>query len=374
MAVTLTYDLPMTSQHVETYYVEAGSKSFTLPLPTVYKADPEDILTWKRNTIVVTKVSQSGALELPAEDLKVAGQVYVYTLEVFNKDGQLKFNMKSTLHLLEKLGTPSLSFNCQDEVVVFNCNVSQSKDLVYAWTVNNVTQSKKTPTLEVQWEDIGKSVRCTVSNKAGKKDSQEVIAVCGGSMKKFLQDYFWFIVGGAGGLALLLLFITVTCCVQAKRRRKKCLQTESELRLEWTNQTPKQEQPQKQQPQQKKKKKRTQQSGPQPHRCKPSGDPHRHRHKDTTSTTLASNDATAGSANPARPRPSPRPPQHERDSLVGMDHGPPLPNPRKKVPKTHTRLRDYSAVRQSPCCARTPRSNPPWHVLRGHQHHINSTD
>ncbi|CAL8290830.1 unnamed protein product [Lota lota] len=87
-------------QHVETYNVEAGSKSFTLPLPTVYKADPGDILIWKRNGAVVRKVSQSGALELPAKCLKVAGQVDVYTLEVFNKEGQLKFNMKSTLHLL----------------------------------------------------------------------------------------------------------------------------------------------------------------------------------------------------------------------------------------------------------------------------------
>ncbi|CAL8290833.1 unnamed protein product [Lota lota] len=96
-------------QHVETYNVEAGSKSFTLPLPTVYKADPGDILIWKRNGAVVNRsrspinmytVSQSGALELPAERLKVAGQVDVYTLEVFNKDGLLKFTMTSTLHLL----------------------------------------------------------------------------------------------------------------------------------------------------------------------------------------------------------------------------------------------------------------------------------
>ena len=89
---------------------------------------------------------------------------------------------------------------------------------------------------------------------------------------------------------------------------------ESELRLEWTKQTPRQDQP----PTQKKKKKKTgpQSGGPQAHRCKSSHDGARPRNKDPAGAPLAIKDhaATASSKDPARPRPSPRQPQPERVS------------------------------------------------------------
>ena len=85
------------------------------------------------------------------------------------------------------------------------------------------------------------------------------------------------------------------------------------MRLEWTNQTPRQDQ--QQQREKKKKKKGPQPGGSQPHRCKSSQDANRSRRKDPAATPLASKDhatSAASSANPARPRPSPRPPQSER--------------------------------------------------------------
>ncbi|XP_030215870.1 T-cell surface antigen CD2 [Gadus morhua] len=342
-------------------YVAAGSETITMELPAGTHVSELDKLIWKRNgSLVYIKgnkkainnkftVSPNWALNVPAAELLVVGQVSVYTLEVHDTQGKEKVTMKTILHLLEKVRTPTLTINCMDKdnaVFTCFCNISQTQDLVYEWKLNGAVQSGKDKVFKVPRKPVWKSVSCEVSNKAGKESSVASEAKCIDSsvpavLYQIYQKYFWYIVGGGGGLVLLLFFITVLCCVRARTRRKNRMQTESEMRLEWTNQTPRQDQ--QQQREKKKKKKGPQPGGSQPHRCKSSQDANRSRRKDPAATPLASKDhatSAASSANPARPRPSPRPPQSERDGGLGVDHGPPLPKPRKKAgPKTNSRAR-----------------------------------
>ncbi|CAL8275743.1 unnamed protein product [Arctogadus glacialis] len=343
---------------VSNRYVAAGSETVTMELPAGTIVSGTDKLVWKRNGSLVHNkvkgnknkfnVSSTWALEVPAAELQVVGRVDVYTLEVHDSSGKEKVTMKTFLHLLEKVRTPTLTINCTDkDNAVFHCfcNISQRQDLVYKWTLSGIDQLEKTQTFKVPRKLFGRSVLCEVSNKAGKENSAASEAKCKDSsvsavLYQIYENYFWYIVGGGGGLVLLLFFITVLCCVRARSRRKNRMQTESEMRLEWTNQTPRQDQ---QQQREKKKKKGPQPGGSQPHRCKSSQDANRSRRKDPAATPLASKDhatSAASSANPARPRASPRPPQSERNGGLGVDHGPPLPKPRKKAgPKTNSRAR-----------------------------------
>ncbi|CAL8397816.1 unnamed protein product [Boreogadus saida] len=349
------------SPQVSNRYVAAGSEIVTIELPAGTIVSDTDKLVWKRNGSLVHNkvkgnrnkfnVSPTWALEVLAAELQVVGQVDVYTLEVHDSSGKEKVTMKTFLHLLEKVRIPTLTINCTDkDNAVFHCfcNISQRQDLVYKWTLSGNVQLEKTQTFKVPRKLFGRSVSCEVSNKAGKESSAASEAKCKDSsasavLYQIYDEYFWYIVGGGGGLVLLLFFITVLCCVRARTRRKNRMQMENEMRLEWTNQTPRQDQQQQREKKKKKKKKGPQPGGSQPHRCKSSQDANRSRRKDPAATPLASKDhatSAASSANPARPRPSPRPPQSERDGGLGVDHGPPLPKPRKKAgPKTNNRPR-----------------------------------
>ena len=89
-------------------YAEAGSQTFTLPLPAEPRVAAGDKLVWKRNGDVVYRkdartnrftVSSTWALELPAEALR-AVTVDVYTVVVYDQNGRVKLKRTTTLHLL----------------------------------------------------------------------------------------------------------------------------------------------------------------------------------------------------------------------------------------------------------------------------------
>ena len=90
----------------------AGSETITMELPAGTHVSELDKLIWKRNgSLVYIKgnknainnkftVSQNWALNVPAAELQVVGQVSVYTLEVHDTQGKEKVTMKTILHLL----------------------------------------------------------------------------------------------------------------------------------------------------------------------------------------------------------------------------------------------------------------------------------
>ena len=90
----------------------AGSETITMELPAGTHVSELDKLIWKRNgSLVYIKgnknainnkftVSPNWALNVPAAELQVVGQVSVYTLEVHDTQGKEKVTMKTILHLL----------------------------------------------------------------------------------------------------------------------------------------------------------------------------------------------------------------------------------------------------------------------------------
>ncbi|XP_030266108.1 T-cell surface antigen CD2 isoform X1 [Sparus aurata] len=323
-------------------YAETN-KDITVPLGITVANSM--MLAWKKDETVIFRrrsgrvskgavgdVTQDGSLILKKVSKDKAG---TYTPEVYTADGKAVGGMKSTkLCVIDPAPIPTLKIECGKKEILVTCNVpQQTEGLNIAWVQNGkVLEAETKKTLK---RDIAKVLEkatfsCNVSNKVSSRASEPKTQTCIKPGFSFPKEIFgistWYFVGGGGGVVLLLIILVIVCCIRMRRKKTMQVKDEEELRLGWTNQNQQHHH---------------HQHGPAPnqhhhhHHQQPAGHtgPRQHRSKQPRSQQRPSRDP----AHPnGQPQPSPRrAAQVPRPADTTDDEKPPpLPQPRKKAPKT----------------------------------------
>ncbi|XP_059184251.1 T-cell surface antigen CD2-like [Centropristis striata] len=332
-------------------YAAAGDNYI---VPLIYKMGEGDSLSWKRDTETIFSKKKAVVITGKKEDISADGSLKLtnlkksnsgtYTPEVFGSNGKkIKETLKSTtLCVLDRVLKPKVTIdNCKAKSVRFTCFVPQDpKDskLDYVWLQNNkvlpLEKSKTLTRTELQLEP--NSFSCNVSNRVSSMSSDAVQQTCI-TRKLFPDKLFgintWIIVGAGGGVVLLLIIVVIVCCVCTRRKKRMQLKDEGELRLAWTNEQQQHLQHQHQ------------------HNCPPDQQHHHHHHQHPQQQQPAGHTGPrqhrskqpreqqrprAPEQSSGRPQPSPRrPAQAPRPAdTTDEEQPPPLPQPRKKGPRT----------------------------------------
>uniref|UniRef100_UPI0037E70F06 T-cell surface antigen CD2-like n=1 Tax=Semicossyphus pulcher TaxID=241346 RepID=UPI0037E70F06 len=320
-------------------------------VPLLIKLKASDRLKWIHDNVTIFNrrdssvspgkpedISADGALQLRELKKEHAG---MYTAEFHNSEGISLGTFKPVrLCILDPVNNPVVKVICQQGgKVKFTCTGNMVKDVRFQWRQNNkelkdsVGESLVQTAAQVQKDEF----TCTVSNKVSNKSSKAVKEECHKPDPIFPSELFgistWVYVGAGGGIVLVLLIIVIVCCVKNRRKKSMHVKDEEEFRLGWSN--PNQQQ-QQQQPQQRQQQQPPNQrhhhhqqhqqqqqhhhqqpaghTGPRPHRSKQQ----RHRAPDQPGAQIQ--------PSPRRPAQAPKPTDEEQP--------PPLPQPRKKAPKT----------------------------------------
>ncbi|XP_061571901.1 uncharacterized protein LOC133425203 [Cololabis saira] len=324
-------------------YAERG-KSVTVPLgksiPSIYKLQwhqSQAIIFYKKGPTIITgnkdDVDKTGSLVL-----KGLQQEGTYKADVFGQDGTSIYSSGGIrVCIQDPVKKPTLKMECvKPDFVKFTCTPGQGdKDLKTQWLKNNVSEKDTLPTLTRIAQDVEKdSFSCKVSNQVSSKTSSSLTQTCFiDSTFIFPEEVFgisiWIFVGGGGGIVLLLIVLVIICCIRAKRKSRMHLKDEEEFRLNLG--CPDQQHHQNQHPPH---------AHNHPHHP-PNNQPFHQPHHDTAGHTgprqNRSRTQRPKAPNPPGVDPSPAPRQTVRGPLpahpVEDEHPPPLPQPRKKVPK-----------------------------------------
>ncbi|XP_071320367.1 T-cell surface antigen CD2-like isoform X2 [Trachinotus anak] len=329
------------SQDARERYITVGA-NFTVALH--YKLKGTEKLRWKYNTDILFNgkadqfsagnnrdISANGSLKLTNVKKSQAG---TYSPEVYNALGKRVDNLTGIpLYVLDPVPKPKMTVKCEQTKVRFACTAQGIKDLSIKWLQDNTElKGAKKDTLVQDITEVKGSISCQISNQASSMTSNSAARPCqgsGGFPEKIMGISVWIFVGGGGGIVLVLIIITIVCCVWAKRKKRMQLKDEEELRLEWAN-------PQQQQQQQQECRQHNRPPGHHHHhhghhqQQQPAGHtgPRQHRPKQQRPRAP---DPISG-----QPQPSPRRPAQTPRPVVNDDdeQPPPLPQPRKKAPKT----------------------------------------
>ncbi|GAA6225157.1 T-cell surface antigen CD2 [Lates japonicus] len=336
----------------EEYAATGGN--FTVKLH--HKLQPTEILKWTRNTTIILnrkpqkegqkvtgyKFSQGaekdilsdGSLKLENLNKTHEGK---YTPEIFSAEGISVKNLKTVyLCVLDPVKKPVVIQKCvKPEFVEFICTVAQPPDATLEWFQNDKLMTEKKKSLRRPANKVEKDLfRCRVSDRFGPKISDAVKQECikPSFPEEIMGISIWVFVGGGGGVVLVLIIIVIVCCVQAKRKKRMQLKDEEELRLGCFN-------PDQQEQQQQHQHHRYQHHHPSDyhhhHHQQPAGHtgPRQHRpkqHREHQQRPRAPDPPNG------HPQPSPRRPAQNPKPAVSNDEEqpPPLPQPRKKAPRT----------------------------------------
>ncbi|XP_073351522.1 uncharacterized protein [Pagrus major] len=328
------------------YYVETN-KDFTVPLDSTL---PElGQLQWKHNNAIIfhrrqsklTKgveedVDQKGSLKLTKVTKNKAGS---YAYEVFDGNGQRVGQKSKTLCVMDPVPKPELKTDCQrlttSVKLTLTCEVAQKPEVLnFEWLQNGkVLENKKDQTLQLEiTKDLETaSFSCKVFNQVSSLTSASKKHNCIKPGFVFPKDIFgintWYYVGGGGGVVLLLIILVIVCCIRMRRKKSMQVKDEEELRLGWTN-------PNQQHHQQQHSHPPNQHHHHHHHQQQPAGHtgPRQHRSKQQRSQQRPRDPAHPNGQpqpSPRRAAQVPRPVNTTDDELP-----PPLPQPRKKAPKT----------------------------------------
>ncbi|XP_027147410.1 uncharacterized protein LOC104931475 isoform X2 [Larimichthys crocea] len=322
------------------------NEDFIVPLN--HELQKSERLSWKHDASKIydsirdramkrKDIFANGSLKLTKVNKSSEG---LYTPEVFTLNGEAVPKLQ-TIHLcvLDRVPKPTVTITCPKPTSVkVTCTVKDPKGIQFAWFKNDKPSEKKEKDsiLVFKAEDVETvSFRCEVSNKASSQKSDPVTQSCFSSGITFPEELFginiWIIVGGGAGVVVLLILIVIICCIHNRRKKRVQLKDEEELRLGWTN--PNQQQQQ------------------QHHHHQHNHPPNQHHHHHHQQQQQP-----AGHTGPRQPRkkqqhntrprapdPNGQPePSPRRQGLslpkvpdsVDDEQPPPLPQPRKKGPKT----------------------------------------
>ncbi|XP_041822463.1 uncharacterized protein LOC121627579 [Chelmon rostratus] len=328
----------------------ATNDNFTVPLHHALQStehlrwahDQSIIFDRRPNKLVRGKeddIFKNGSLKLTNLDKSKAGR---YTPEVFTADGKAIVNLKSTrLCVFERVPRPEVTFECvqSSRSVRFTCTAGQpNKGLSIEWLQDGKALGKtKSQTLVKTAEDLKKhTFSCKVSNSYTSLISEPVQHNCTKPgfvfPDKLLGINSWIVVGCGGGVVLMLIVIIIVCCICNRRKKRMRLKDEDELRLTWThtNQQHRYCHP----PDQQQHHHHHHHHHQHQHQQQPAGHtgPRQHRSKQPCNQQRPrAPDQASGQPQPSPRRPAQNPrPAHTTDD----EQPPPLPQPRKKAPKT----------------------------------------
>lgn len=244
---------PTGSQRECDGYAAVGG-DFVVPLNSKQK-DPI-ILQWQHNAtpifsrkgghVVLGKsddVDQSGSLRLKNVTASQAGS---YTPLAHDADRKAEKGLKTTrLCVIAAMSKPAVTVKCEgSEKVTFTCTV-HPKDLppkkapTVVWLREGKLFGKKN---EWSLRFVAKSVAkdkfsCNVSNEVSHAASEPKTQTCYKSLlpDEVLGISIWAFIGGGGGIVLLLTAAVVVCCLRTRRMRRARRKDEDELRLQWTD-------------------------------------------------------------------------------------------------------------------------------------------
>ncbi|XP_042369207.1 T-cell surface antigen CD2-like isoform X2 [Plectropomus leopardus] len=326
------------------HYAAVG-KNFTVPLP--HKLQNAERLIWKHNNVKILDrkpnndfitgkremVDEKGSLKLTNLKKADSGE---YTPEVYNAAGKSQGLKLARLCVLDLVPKPTVKMTCPSTSVTFTCKVtSPTKELNFEWLQNNkVIDKTKGNTLSREAKSVEKDTfSCNVSNRVSFMISAPVTQICYKPQpilpEKLLGINTWIFVGVGGGIALVLIIVVIVCCICTKRKKRLQMKEEAELRLKWNNEQQHQ----------------LNQHNPPPdhqhrhhhhhhHQQQPAGHtgPRQHRskqHRDQQRPRAPDQPGSFPQPSPRRPAQAPRP-----VDMTDDEQPPPLPQPRKKAPKT----------------------------------------
>ncbi|CAK6976913.1 T-cell surface antigen CD2 isoform X2 [Scomber scombrus] len=319
----------------------AVGQDFTVPLK--HTLQDTDTLQWKHGDTVIFRQKKKEILTGKVDDIDKKGSLKLtklqqgnagkYTAEVNDVSGIAVKNLKPfNLCVRERVPEPSLGFTCSEDFVIFTCKVKitqdQQKDIKYSWLMEKQLMKESTNILKKNPEEVKGSVRCNVYNEAMSLTSKPVIHDC--KPKLFGLD-FWLMVAilaGGGGLVLVLIITVIVCCCRAGRKKSMRVKDEEELRLGWS-----------------KPEHHHHHHGHGQHDHPPGHNHTHHHHQQPAGHTGPRQPRSKQHREPrgklpeppnGQPQPSPRRPAQAPRPVNNMDdeHPPPLPQPRKKAPKT----------------------------------------
>lgn len=230
-------------------FAKTGS-TFVVPLNVTLQ--PSSDLRWKFNDVKIfhrnptrlikgngNDVDGSGSLRLTNVQKSSTG---TYTPEVFDDNGHSAPNLRSVrVCVQDPVPKPGLTVECVSESAVkFTCLPGRAPQPTFQWTHNGVvlgTESGRTLVRDAVGVP-GDSFSCIVSNRVSRASSDAREPDC--SRKLFGLD-FWIMVGilaGGGGFVVLLVVVVVVCCVCARRRKRGRVEDEEEFRLRWARPEP----------------------------------------------------------------------------------------------------------------------------------------
>ncbi|XP_030812608.1 T-cell surface antigen CD2-like [Camarhynchus parvulus] len=156
-------------------------------------------------------ILRNGTLQIQRLQKEDSGR---YTVQVYQKDGQLKAEENTMLFVQEPVPQPVLMAECRNKSVSVKCEAKQkAKDEVFIieLTQPNGKKIQKNATV-LEWHGWNSGTfQCVAKNQASEKMAEKVIN-CSGKMD------FYLILSIAGGAVFFVIF--VICLIYCIRRRK----------------------------------------------------------------------------------------------------------------------------------------------------------
>ncbi|KAM3608798.1 uncharacterized protein V6R79_004921 [Siganus canaliculatus] len=226
----------------------------SLTLPFVYdRLENSHVLRWTHNSTIVfyreqgrvsvgkpTDISEKGSLLLKNLQFSSAG---TYEVKVLNRNNSLVKTWTGRLCMMDKVLKPQLTYSCdfKSSAVHLNCIVSNPKELLFSWELDEKTLTSETkPTLSISLTQLkGEgNFRCSVRNKVSKEKSNSIRPVCKSptpappTLLCFPAKKVVAVMAGGAGLILILLTIIITlCCCRRRSKNQMRARDKGELRM-----------------------------------------------------------------------------------------------------------------------------------------------
>ncbi|XP_023805008.1 hepatocyte cell adhesion molecule isoform X2 [Oryzias latipes] len=294
-------------------------------------------LKWSKGNTIIFQRRGNTMLTGKAEDVSANGSLLlknvgkkdegVYNPEVFDSDGKTVSLKSMQLCVREPMKKAEVNVTCKEGKVTFTCNPDpkNADEMKFTWLENNKVLEKKIDRiLHMTAVDVqNKKFSCKVSNKVSEVTSKAVEPCTSGSAFSWFFDYIWYFVGGGAGVVLLLIIWIIVCCICNRRKRRMRIMDEMELRLNYTNAEHHQQHHQQHPPLPRERQQNQ-------HRQQPAG------HTGPRQNCSRHQRQKASDPSNGHPQPSPRR-AAQAPKAANQEDGevpPPLPQPRKKGPRT----------------------------------------
>ncbi|RVE75486.1 hypothetical protein OJAV_G00016850 [Oryzias javanicus] len=308
-------------------------------VPLEYKLQDQDRLKWKKGSSIIFDKSGDSPIIGKEGDISENGSLILkkvsktdenlYGPEVYDNNGKNQGTFeKIQLCVVAAVKKPTLMTECTTERVTFTCSHVQTEDVEIKWFENgNVLPKESRKTLVRKFAEVQNTkIYCQVSNKASSEKSNDLEASCNEGFGGWFKKYIWYLVFGGGGVVLLLIVLIVVCCIRNRRRRRMHMRDETEFRLNHASAEPPHPHPHPQQQHPPLPRERQQNQ----HRQQPAGNTGPRQNCSRQQRQRASETPNS------HPAPSPRRTAQAPKAANQNDEEvpPPLPQPRKKGPRT----------------------------------------